>query len=175
MLVGSLVMSAWGGPRRKMDGVYGFIALFSIGLVLVGLRDSAVLIGLGMFCLLFSIPVASGSSQAIWMSKVEPDIQGRVFAIRSMLATAISPLGYLIAGPLADRVFGPLMAEGGALAGTVGQIIGAGEARGIGLMFILAGALNVLVTAAAYAYPRLRLIEDELPDAVVDSPEGEAN
>jgi hypothetical protein len=39
-------------------------------------------------------------------------------------------------------------------------------ARGIGLMFILSGILMLLATAAAYAYPRLRLVEDELPDTV---------
>jgi DHA3 family macrolide efflux protein-like MFS transporter len=169
LLVGSLLMSAWGGPQRKMNGVYAFIALFSLGFFFIGWRESAVWIGLGLFILLFSLPLASGSSQVIWMSKVEPAIQGRVFSIRRMLASAITPLAYLIAGPLADNVFGPMMSEGGALAEQVGQIIGVGPERGIGLMFILSGVLLLVVTAAAYAYPRLRLIEDELPDVVPDS------
>jgi DHA3 family macrolide efflux protein-like MFS transporter len=101
---------------------------------------------------------------------VEPGIQGRVFSIRRMLASAITPLAYLIAGPLADNLFGPMMSKGGALADKVGQIIGVGPERGIGLMFILSGVLLLVVTAAAYAYPRLRLIEDELPDVVPDFP-----
>ncbi|MFN2185826.1 MAG: MFS transporter [Anaerolineae bacterium] len=175
MLGGSLVMSAWGGPSRKMNGVYAFIAVFSLGYLIIGLRESAVTIGLGMFVLLFSLPLAAGCSQVIWMSKVEPQIQGRVFAIRSMIATAISPLAYLIAGPLADSVFGPLMSEGGALAGSVGSLIGVGQARGIGLIFILSGVLMLLVTAAAYAYPGLRLVEDELPDVVPDAVEAVAS
>ena len=174
MLVGSLLMSAWGGPRRKMNGVYAFIALFSLGYLIIGLWESAIAIALGMFVLLFSVPIAAGSSQVIWMSKVQPELQGRVFAIRSMIATAISPLAYLIAGPLADGVFGPLMSEGGALAGTVGGVIGVGQARGIGVIFILCGFLMLLVTAAAYAYPRLRLVEDELPDVVPDAAEAMA-
>jgi len=174
MLVGSLLMSAWGGPRRKMNGVYAFIALFSLGYLIIGLWESAIAIALGMFVLLFSVPIAAGSSQVIWMSKVQPELQGRVFAIRSMIATAISPLAYLIAGPLADGVFGPLMSEGGALADTVGGVIGVGQARGIGVIFILCGFLMLLVTAAAYAYPRLRLVEDELPDVVPDAAEAMA-
>jgi len=175
MLGGSLVMSAWGGPRRKMIGVYVFIAVFSLGYLIIGLWESAVTIGLGMFVLLFSLPLAAGCSQVIWMSKVEPQVQGRVFAIRSMIATAISPLAYLIAGPLADSVFGPLMSEGGALAGSVGSMIGVGQARGIGLIFILSGVLMLLVTAAAYAHPRLRLVEDELPDVVPGAVEAVAS
>ena len=174
MLVGSLVMSTWGGPKRKMNGVYGFIALFSLGYLIIGMMESAITIGLGMFVLLFSLPLAAGSSQVIWMSKVEPELQGRVFAIRGMIASAITPLAYLIAGPLADSVFGPLMGDGGALAGTLGSVIGVGQERGIGLMFILSGVLMLLVTAAAYAYPRLRLIEDELPDVLPDTAAGEA-
>jgi DHA3 family macrolide efflux protein-like MFS transporter len=174
MLAGSLLMSTWGGPKRKMNGVYAFIALFSLGFFFMGLQNSAVLIGLGMFVLLFSLPLAAGSSQVIWMSKVEPDIQGRVFAVRGMLASAITPFAYLIAGPLADNVFGPLLSEGGALAASVGGWIGVGPERGIGLMLLLSGALMLVVTAAAYAYPRLRLIEDELPDVVPDSPEDQA-
>ena len=172
MLVGSLLMSAWGGPARKMNGVYGFIALFSLGYLIIGLWESAIAIAAGMFVLLFSVPLAAGSSQVIWMSKVEPELQGRVFAIRSMIATAITPLAYLISGPLADSVFGPLMSEGGALAATVGSLIGAGPERGIGLMFLLSGIVMLLVTAAAYAYPRLRLVEDELPDVLPDELSG---
>ena len=42
--------------------------------------------------------------------------------------------------------------------------------RGIGLMQLLGGALLLLVTAAAYLYPRMRLVEDELPDAIPDAP-----
>jgi hypothetical protein len=152
-----------------MNGVYAFIALFSLGYLIIGFWESAIAIGLGMFVLLFSVPIAAGSSQVIWMSKVQPELQGRVFAIRAMIASGITPLAHLIAGPLADSVFGPLVSEGGALAGTVGSGIGVGQARGIGVIFVLSGFLMLLVTAAAYAYPRLRLVEDELPDVVPDA------
>ncbi len=107
MLAGSLLMSAWGGPPRKMNGVFAFIALFSLGFFLIGLAESAVLVGLGMFVLLFSLPLASGCSQVIWMSKVEPEVQGRVFSVRRMLSSAISPIAYLVAGPLADQGLWP--------------------------------------------------------------------
>ncbi len=170
MLVGSVVMSAWGGPKRKMRGVYIFIALFGLGFIIAGLQPSAWLIGLGSFVIMASLPIAAGSSQALWQSKVEPDVQGRVFAIRAMVAQSMMPLAFLLAGPLADGVFNPLLVEGGPLAATVGQLIGVGQGRGIGLIYILAGLLLLLVTAAAYAYPRVRLIEDELPDVIPDLP-----
>ncbi|MFO8150791.1 MAG: hypothetical protein R6T93_10875, partial [Trueperaceae bacterium] len=73
----------------------------------------------------------NGCSQAIWQNKTAPDVQGRVFAVRRMIAWSSMPLAYLVAGPLADHVFGPLLDEGGALVGSVGRIIGTGEGRGI--------------------------------------------
>ena len=60
------------------------------------------------------------------------------------------------------------MASNGALAGSIGQLIGVGPGRGIGLLFIVMGALTVLVTVVAYQYPPLRVVEDELPDAIAD-------
>ncbi len=94
-----------------------------------------------------------------------PNVQGRVFALTKMIARSSLPLAYFIAGPLADQVFEPLMAPNGPLSGSIGQLIGIGRGRGIGLMFILIGALTMLATVAAYQYPPLRLLESELPDA----------
>ena len=85
------------------------------------------------------IPVVNTSSQVLWQTKVPLDMQGRVFSLRRMLASLVSPLAILAAGPLADRVFEPLMAEDGAMADSVGALIGTGEGRGIALLVILSG------------------------------------
>jgi hypothetical protein len=108
------------------------------------------------------------SSQAIWLSKVAPDVQGRVFAVQRALGLSSLPFAYLLAGPLADRVFEPLLAVDGALAKNIGRLIGVGPGRGIGLLFIVLGILNILAATVGYLYPRLRLVEDELPDALTD-------
>ncbi|HEX3560528.1 MAG TPA: hypothetical protein VHU19_15080 [Pyrinomonadaceae bacterium] len=68
-------------------------------------------------------------------------------------------------GPLVDRVFGPLLAPGGALAGTAGRFVGVGQGRGIGLLFVVLGVFITLTALTGLLYPRLRRVEDELPDA----------
>jgi hypothetical protein len=83
-----------------------------------------------------------------------------------LLAWSAAPLAYLIAGPLADRFFEPLLAQDGPLAGGVGGVIGVGTGRGIGLLLILLGIGAVISSVAGYLNPRLRLVEDELPDAI---------
>jgi hypothetical protein len=119
--------------------------------------------------LLLFIPFASALSQAVFQIKVPPDLQGRVFAMRTMVAQSVLPLSFILAGPLADQVFGPLMVDGGALADTfVGQWLGVGPGRGIGLLLVLSCLFLWLESAVAYALPRIRRLEEEIPDAIAD-------
>jgi MFS family permease len=166
MLVGGIAMSVWGGPKRRINGMLGFLLLFGLFIALGGVRRSVVLVAVAAFGFFFCIPFISACSAAIWQSKIAPDIQGRTTAARSMVAQAAMPVAMLIAGPLADYVFEPLLAEGSRLASSVGRLIGAGPGRGIGLMFILAGVLTTLAAAVGYLHPRIRRVEDELPDVV---------
>ncbi len=168
MLIGTLVMSVWGGPKRRIVGLLGEMLFASLCFALLGLSPSLILISIAGFVVMFISPLGNGCSQAIWQSKVEPDVQGRVFAVRRMLASIASPLGILAAGPLADGVFEPLMAIGGPLADTVGRVIGVGPGRGIGLLFIISGLLTGLITASGALFPRVRRIEIELPDVLAD-------
>ncbi len=172
MLLGSVVMGAWGGPKRRVVAVIGFITLAAVGLALMGAAPSGLTTALGMGLLLFCVPMASGPSQAIFQSKVAPDVQGRVFAARSMISRAMMPVAFLIAGPLADHVFEPWMAAQGRLASVVGRLVGAEPGRGTAVIFLVAGALLAVASALAWANPRIRAVEDELPDAVVEQTVG---
>jgi MFS transporter, DHA3 family, macrolide efflux protein len=169
MLVGGVALSAWGGPRRRIYGVLGFQFLSGLCFVLAGLRPSAALIMAAAFFFFFSATFIAGCSQVIWQSKVPPGLQGRVFAVRRMVAWSSTPLAYLIAGPLAEYVFEPLLAVNGRYAASIGQLIGVGPGRGIGLLFIIMGMLTMLIACAGYFYPRLRLLEDEVIDTTSDS------
>jgi MFS family permease len=167
MFAGSLLMSTWGGARRRINGVFSFELLSGICFVLMGLRPSLWLVAAGAFGAHVTIAVVFGSNQAIWQSKVAPEVQGRVFATQQMVARAAAPLAYLLAGPLADRVFNPLLAGDGPLASGFGRILGAGPGRGIGLIFLFMGVVKVAVTLIVRSNSRIRNVEDELPDAVL--------
>ena len=168
MLVGSVVMGTWGGSLRLIKSVFGFMLLSGLCIIVAGLRPSAQLFALATFLFCLGLPIISGSIQVIFQRKVAPDVQGRVFALMRMISGSSLPLAYVVAGPLADRVFEPLMATGGLLAGSIEQLIGVGPGRGIGLMLITLGALTMLATVVAYQYPPLRLLEEELSDAITD-------
>lgn len=167
-LSGSLAMSIWGGPKRRIYGILGANLMMGIVLFAAGFPPRAWILGMAAFLFFFGLPITNGCSQAIWQSKTAPDVQGRVFAVRRMIAWASLPLAYLTAGPLADHVFEPLLADGGLLASSIGQVIGVGVGRGIGLIYILLGWMMLLAVLVAYLYPRLRLVEIELPDFLGD-------
>jgi MFS family permease len=168
-LIGSLVLSIWGGPKNRMNGILLFLLLQAPILLLGAVRPDVMLIAVACFIFAGLSPLVGGLSQAIWQGKVAHEVQGRVFAMRGLVVSAAAPLAYLLAGPLADRVFEPLMAPGGALAGTIGQLIGIGKGRGVGLLFMSLGLLIIVVVFLSSLNPRLRKVESELPDAVRDS------
>ncbi|GAB4526767.1 MAG: hypothetical protein OHK0046_43820 [Anaerolineae bacterium] len=164
-LVGGLLLAAWGGPRSKINGIFFFAIPYGISIMVGGLRADALLIGVAGFILALSHAMVTGCNRALWQVKIAPDVQGRVFSFRTLLGTGAQALGTAMAGPLADFVFEPLMAEGGALAGSVGAVIGVGTGRGIGLMFILIGFLFLIFTVITFANSRIRRLEKDIPDA----------
>ena len=166
LLLGGVLISSWGGTKRKMTGIYLGVLLGGLGLMFGGLRSVFWWIALGIFFFLFPIPTVNAQLRSIIQVKSPPDLQGRVFSVVFMIARLGPPIGFLISAPLADRIFEPGMLPGGSLASIFGSLFGVGAGRGVGLMMSLAGVGFWLTTALMYAYPRLRLVEDELPDAV---------
>lgn len=176
MLIGGLAISAWGGPKtRRVWGVVLTIFLSGFGFFIVGLRPTTWVVALGNFIFLIFIPVAAALSQTVWQVKVPADVQGRVFAMRGMVAASIIPLANLIAGPLADQVFEPLMREGGALSTSfLGSLVGVGAGRGIAVIYLISAVFLWISSLVVFTYPRVRNLEEEIPDAIADEPEPDA-
>ncbi len=166
MLVGSIVAATWAEAEHKVKGI--LLASMVLGTVMItmGWTTSLVIIVASMWIGMFSVPILGAMSQAIWMVKVEPDVQGRVFAVRGMLAQLTSPLALLVAGPLADRVFVPLMTESSGLGDFLQSLMGSGTASGYGLFFVAIGVFVIASAFVAWSYEPLRNLETDVPDAV---------
>jgi MFS family permease len=166
LIAGGLLTSVWRGTRRLIHAILVPMLLQGLVLLVGGVRPNAALLAAAACLFLAATPIISASSQAIWQSKVAPEIQGRVFALRQMIALSALPLSRLAAGPLADHVFEPLLASGGPLAGALGRVFGVGSGRGIALLFTVLGVVYLAVLAAAWSSPRLRRVEEEIPSVV---------
>jgi MFS family permease len=164
-VVGGLLVSVWGLPRRRIHAVCGLCGLsFLLGdmLFATGRTLPAWMIAAGIAAVF--IPFIVSGYTTIWQSKVPPAVQGRVFATSEMFRSATKPVGYLIAGPIADRLLEPAMQPAGALAPVFGWLVGTGPGAGIGLMFAATAILGALMSFSGYLFRAIRCVEDDLPD-----------
>jgi hypothetical protein len=106
-VVGGLFISAWGGLKRKR--VYGvLVAMIVAGVaqVFLGFSPLLFLVAAMMFVIMGMTPVMNAHSQAIWQTQTPRELQGRVFAVRTMVAWVTIPLSTVLAG-WAGGVFNP--------------------------------------------------------------------
>lgn len=163
MLTGSLILGAWGGPRRQIHGVlWGLLAL-GAGMALFGAWASVPAMAAAIFAAFFSVPFVNGCTSAILMRKVAPRMQGRVFSTEGMIINSTLPIAYLAAGPLAEWAE-PMLRRGGSLAASVGRVIGEGPGRGMGMIFVAIGIGLAAAGAAGFLTPAVRRVEEDLPD-----------
>jgi len=164
-IVGGLLVAAWGGFKRRIHGVLLGLVLMSIsGQIVIGLGQDIRVWGVGAFLAMFFMPLVNGSSQAIWQAKVSPDIQGKVFATRRLIAQISSPVAMIMGGRLADAVFEPAMASGGTFAQFFQPLVGSGPGSGMAVLFVFAGILGVVVGLIGCLVPVVREVETRLPD-----------
>lgn len=169
-VIGGIVVSAWGGFKRNIVGVMIGMIFTTVPLSIIAFGQGepywlTVLLWSGpLFVAMFVGPLTNASNQSIWMAKVPPDVQGRVFSARRMVAWLVIPLAQLVAGPLADYVMEPAMMAGGRLAPVFGPLVGTGPGAGMSVIFLVAGILGTAAMLIALTFPQIRNVEDLLPD-----------
>lgn len=172
VLAGGLLMTFWRGPKKRIWGILIVHFLGGLAVLVAGLEPVPTVFYIVAFFFFMGIPITDGLASAIWYSKTAPDVLGRTRAVRQAFSWSLLPVSYLLSGVLADRVFEPLFAENGAWSGTfMGELIGIGPGFGIAFLFALTGIVAMIQGMVGFLYPRLRHIEEELPDAVTESPE----
>lgn len=165
-VIGGLLISAWGGFKKRTNSIFlselwtGLFCLLLFGL-------ARTLPWWIVWCFVGSIsnPLSNGASQAIWQSKVAPDVQGRVFSARRMISFAMLPITPLIGGALADYLLEPGMKAQGGLVKAFGWLVGTGAGAGMALQIVLCGFVYVTLVILVYLFvPVIRNLEAILPD-----------
>jgi MFS family permease len=164
-VAGGIIMSAWGGFKKRTHGVLAgwimagiFVAVFGFGTGLVFWIPFVIaqaLVG----------PLINTSNQSIWQAKVAPDIQGRVFSARRLIAWFTQPIAPIIAGVMADKWLEPSMTSGTTSLSTLfNGWVGTGPGSGMALLLIFCGLGSALIGLAGYFIPAIRNAESILPD-----------
>ncbi|MEW6092580.1 MAG: MFS transporter, partial [Chloroflexota bacterium] len=163
--LGSLIMSAWGGPNRRIHGVLiGWIVYCLAGNIAFGLGR-----GLGVWIPAILVAgvgssVGIATSQALLQVKVAPDVQGRVFSARRLLTWFPDTFTPVLGGLLADHVMEPAMQNGSWMSRLFGWMAGTDSGSGMAVMMVIFGLLTILALLSGYVFPQIRRMEDILPD-----------
>lgn len=164
-VVGGVIVSIGGGSKRLVHTMLIGAALsFILGDFLMAVGRSVPVWMLAGFSAAVFIPFIGSADTALWQSKVPAAVQGRVFATKNMVHYLAMPLGYLLAGPLADLLFEPTMMPGGSLTPLFGDWLGTGPGAGIALMFLFTSIVGMLMSLSGYLLPAVRRVERDLPD-----------
>ncbi|MGF1676336.1 MAG: MFS transporter, partial [Rivularia sp. (in: cyanobacteria)] len=167
-VIGALLLSVWGGFKRKVNGMLlGFIGA-GLFRAIVGFTQIPWVWMSSIFLSTMHTPLFYSSSNAIWYAKVPASLQGRVLAADQSIGVVISLTAPLIAGPLADKVFEPAMQPNGSLAPILGSIFGTGDGAGIAVIYVTACFLMLIVGIGGYFFPSLRNVEELLPDCDIE-------
>jgi DHA3 family macrolide efflux protein-like MFS transporter len=135
-IIGGLVLSAWGGFRKKIVTSLVAVSVFSLGFLGLGLAPGDVfwLALASAFVLGFTLPMIDGPFMAIMQSSIEPEMQGRVFTLTISLLNISAPFSLAIAGPISDRL-------------------------GLQIWYISAGVISMIIAGVALFIPAVVNIE----------------
>jgi DHA3 family macrolide efflux protein-like MFS transporter len=163
-IIGGVLMSAWGGFKRRVHGVLAGWAISGIFVAMLGIGRGLPMWAFAMFLVVLVVPLINSSNQAIWQAKVAPDVQGRVFSARRLIAWFTNPISPIIAGTLADFVLEPAMRTDSSLASVFGWLVGTGPGAGMGLLIVFCGLASTLVGLGGYLFRPIFHAEQILPD-----------
>jgi hypothetical protein len=163
-VAGGLIMSAWGGTKKKVHGVLAGHFLVGISGMLLGIGTGLPLWIPAIILVNLLVPWINGSNQAIWQAKVAPDVQGRVFSARRLIAWFSNPLTPIIGGTLADFVMEPAMKTSSGLSQAFSWLVGTGPGAGMGLLTVFACLGVALTGLTGYFIRPIREAETILPD-----------
>ncbi len=137
VVLGGLLLSVWGGFRRRIYTTLMGLILLGTSMTIIGLTPATAfpLSVAMMFLTGIANPITNGPLTAVVQAAVAPDMQGRVFTLMTSLATAMTPIGLLVAGPLADTY-------------------------GVQIWFIVGGVITALIGIASFFVRPIVKIED---------------
>ncbi len=136
IVLGGLILSIWGGFRRRIYTTLMGMVLLGLGFVALGLTPGNLfwMALVSTFAIGLTIPLVDGPIMAILQARVAPEMQGRVFTIMGSLLLITSPIGLAAAGPISD-------------------------ALGLQVWYLTAGALSTAAGLAAFFVPAIVNIE----------------
>ena len=160
-VTGAVVLSAWGGTKRRVNGMLAGFMGAGLAKSIFGLGQSLTVWLPAQFCSSLNFPLLGSSKTALWMETVPPKLQGRVFAADDLVVKLVSAIATLIAGPLSDCILEPAMQSQSVLSSLFAPIFGNGAGAGMALLYVGCAIAMFTVGAVGFRLPQLHQLEDK--------------
>lgn len=159
MLLGSLFIGIFNIKKNYSNILaigLGFTGLF---FSLMGLTTNIYVITVTGFLFFSTLPFVNTSADVLIRRNIENEKQGRAWGIIGIISQLGYVFAYALSGVLADYIFNPMLRDGGLLTSTVGRIVGTGQGRGVGLLFIVSGIFIVILSFIISKIKSLKMLE----------------
>lgn len=176
-LLGGAYVSRKGlGPRPLRTLLLANVVMWTVCIGFT-IRESIWLVAVGCLIYMAIIPIAEAAEQTVLQRVVPYEKQGRVFGFAMSVEIAAAPISAFLVGPLAEYILIPWM-NSDAGRSSLGWLLGDGQARGIALVFSLAGVAGLIATLIALASRPYRVLSDAYdaaapPPQIEDAPAGD--
>lgn len=161
-VTGAIILSAWGGTKRRVNGLLAGFMGAGVAKTIFGLGQSLTVWLPAQFCSSLNFPLLGSSETALWMEATPPELQGRVFAANSLVLQLVSASATLIAGLLSDRVLEPTMQSETILSSLFAPIFGKAAGAGMALLYVSCAIAMFCIGAICFRLPQLSQLENRV-------------
>jgi MFS transporter, DHA3 family, macrolide efflux protein len=149
-VTGAVILSAWGGFKRRVNGMLAGFMGAGLAKTVFGLGQGTIVWLPTQFCSSLNFPLLGSSETALWMEAIPPKLQGRVFAANSLVLELVSAIATLLAGPISDRLLEPAMQSKSILNSLFAPIFGSGTGSGMALLYVISAIAMFFIGAIGY-------------------------
>ncbi|GAA3547242.1 chloramphenicol efflux pump [Aeromicrobium flavum] len=158
-IIGGLVIARWGLGDNPLRTMLVVLAVLSVVNATFTLREWPWLVVAGIWVFLLLMPAVEAAEQTIIQRVVPFATQGRVFGFAQAFEAGSAPVTSFLIAPIAEFWVIPMM-ESDAGAQRWGWLVGAGDARGIALIFFFAGLVMLVISLAAFGTRSYRVLSE---------------
>ena len=161
-IMGGALIVAWKNPQRKARMYLLATGLsFLICDALMAMSRSVYGWSAAGFLSELTIPLIVSPYIALWQELIPPDVQGRVFSTREMIQISSQPIGYLLGGLMADRIFEPAMLNYAWFQNSFGVLVGTGPGAGMSSMFLFTAIFGGLLGFGGLMIRSIRQLDEK--------------
>jgi MFS transporter, DHA3 family, macrolide efflux protein len=158
-VLGGLLMTFWGGTKKKIYSLLIGMMLTGFGSILLGLSKTLTYFIISVLLIAITMVITNASSQAIWQSNVPSNLQGRVFSARRFIAQFIGIIPMAVSGPLVDKILTPLFIKYSFLT----NLFGNGKGGTISMLASVGGFFTIIVVIVGLLSPIVLNVENKHP------------